>query len=139
MFVKDVMSRRLVLVKPMESVYAALKLMVTNNISGLIVEEKKTAVGVITMADICRRVIAEDKDVYKTQISEVMTKPALTVPMLLTVEGAAALMGERRVKRLVVVDEKNAVVGIVTVMDIVSNIQGVMDVMFKTWVKPRWK
>ena len=139
MLVKDVMSRRLIMVKPRESVYAAVKLMVANNISGVVVEENRAAAGIITMKDICRRVIVEDKDVYKTVVSEVMTKPVLTVPMLMNVERAAALMGERKVKRLVVVDERNAAVGIVTVMDIVSNLPGLMDVMFKTWVKPQWK
>jgi len=139
MLVKDVMSRRLIMVKPRESVYAAVKLMVANNISGVVVEENKAAAGIITMKDICRRVIVEDRDVYKTVVSDVMTKPVLSVPMLMNVERAAALMGERKVKRLVVVDEKNAAIGMVTVMDIVSNLPGLMDVMFKTWVKPQWK
>jgi CBS domain-containing protein len=139
MLVKDVMSPRLIMLGPKESAFAAVKLMVANNISGVVVEEGKRAVGMVTMKDIVRRVVAEEKDVHSVLAHEVMSSPVITVPHLTAVESAAALMGERRVKRLVVVDERNKAVGIVTVMDIVSRLPNLMDVMFQTWVKPDWR
>ncbi|MFH1055455.1 MAG: CBS domain-containing protein [Candidatus Altiarchaeota archaeon] len=139
MLVKDVMSARLVMVKPRETIYAALKLMVANNISGVIVEDERKAAGVVTMKDICRRVLVADRDIYKTTVGDVMSKPVLTVKMLETVEAAAKLMSEKNVRRLVVVDEMNKAVGIVTVMDIVSKLPKLVDVMFRTWVRPDWR
>ena len=133
------MSRRLIKVSRGGSVYEAVKLMVQNNISGVVVEDGGKAVGVLTMRDVVGRVVAEGRDVYGTSAGEVMSSPALTVNQLLTVEKAAAIMGERKVKRLVVVDELNRARGVVTAMDVVSNLPCLLDVMFKTWVKPDWR
>jgi CBS domain-containing protein len=139
MLVKDVMSRKLIMAGPKETAFAAVKLMVENNISGVVVEENKKAVGIITMKDVVRRVIAEEKDVHTTPIADVMSSPVATVSQLTAVENAAAIMGEKGIRRLVVVDEKNRVVGIITVMDIVSILPNMLDVMFQTWVKPVWR
>jgi CBS domain-containing protein len=139
MLVKDVMSRKLIMAGPKETAFAAVKLMVENNISGVVVEENKKAVGMVTMKDIVRRVIAVEKDVHTTPIADVMSSPVATVSQLTAVENAAAIMGEKGIRRLVAVDEKNRAVGIITVMDIVSILPNLLDVMFQTWVKPVWR
>jgi len=139
MLVKDIMSKRLVMVGPKETVFAAVKIMVENNISGVVVSENNQAVGIITTKDICKRVLIFGKDVHATPIGDVMSKPVLTVSGLLSVESAAKIMGQRKVKRLVVVDEYNKVEGIVTIMDVVSNLPGMLDIMFQTWVRPDWR
>ncbi|MFH0862241.1 MAG: CBS domain-containing protein [Candidatus Altiarchaeota archaeon] len=139
MLVKDVMSKRLIMIGPREMVFAAVKLMVANNISGVVVEEGKKAVGIITMKDIIRRVVANERDIYGTQVSEVMSSPVQTINQLTALERAASWMGEHKIKRLVAVDDKNKAVGIVTVMDIVSKLPEMVDVMFQTWVKPDWR
>jgi len=139
MLVKDVMSRRLIMIAPKEMVFAAVRLMVENNISGVVVEDAKKAVGIITMKDIIRRVVAAERDIYRTQVAEVMSTPVQTIHQLTALERAAAWMGEHKVKRLVAVDDNNKAVGIVTVMDIVSKLPAMVDVMFQTWVKPDWR
>lgn len=139
MLVKEIMSKRLVMVAPGASVFDAVKSMVENRISGVVVEDAKRAAGMLTMRDVCSRVIVGGRDARRTSVAEVMTQPVVTVPLLGTVEDAAQLMGERRIKRLVVVDEKDRALGVVTAMDIVSSLPGLLDVMFKTWVKPEWR
>jgi CBS domain-containing protein len=139
MLVKEIMSKTLIMMGPRETVFAAIKLMVENNISGVVVEDGKKAVGIVTMKDICKRVLAVEKDIYKTPVCDVMTSPVLTINCLTEVENAASLMGQKRIKRLVVVDEHNRAVGIITVMDIVSKLPQLVDVMFQTWVKPDWR
>ena len=139
MLVRDIMSKKLIMMSPRETVFAAIKLMVENNISGVVVEDAKKAVGIITMKDICRRVLSEERDMYKTQVGDVMTSPVVTVNGLTAVEVAASTMGEKRLKRLVVIDDQNRAIGIVTVMDLVSNLPHLVDVMFQTWVKPDWR
>ena len=139
MLVKDIMSKRLIMVGPRETAYAAVKLMVENNISGVVVEDAKKAVGMITMRDICRRVIAQEKDIHTTLAGEVMSSPVMTVNHITAVEKAAQIMGERKLKRLVVVDDKNKALGIITVMDVVSKLPELIDVMFQMWVKPDWR
>jgi CBS domain-containing protein len=139
MLVKDVMSARLIRVTPDEPVFNAVKLMVDNNISGLAAVEGGRSVGIITLKDVVRRVVAEDRDVHKTRIRDVMSAPVLTVNYMATLEKAADTMKERRYKRLVVVDNQNRVVGIITAMDVVSAVPRLVDVMFRTWVKPDWR
>jgi len=133
------MSARLVMVKPGGTVQEAVRLMVANNISGLIVEEGGKAVGIVTMKGIFKKVLAVDGDTRKTKVGDIMSKPVLSVNPLSKVEKAAELMTEHHVKRLAVVDGSNRVVGIVTAMDIVSNLPELIDVMFRTWVKPQWR
>jgi CBS domain-containing protein len=139
MLVKEIMSKRLIMIPPKEMAFAAVRLMTENNISGVVVEEGKKAVGIITMKDIIRRVIAEEKDIYSTQVGDVMSSPVQTISSISSIESAASLMGEKKLKRLVVVDDHNKAVGILTVMDIVSALPNLVNVMFETWVKPDWR
>jgi CBS domain-containing protein len=139
MLVKDIMSPKLVMVDPAKTVFYAVSLMVENNISGLVVEEQKRAVGILTMKDVARRVIAQDKDVHKTLVADAMSSPVSTINQMTLAEKAASIMGDRKIKRLVVVDDRNKAVGIITTMDIVSHLPNLLDVMFETWVKPEWR
>ncbi len=139
MLVKDIMSTRLITVSPEERVDSAAKKLVSHNISGMIVVEEGKAVGVVTTNDIFRKVLVAGKEAADVEVREVMSSPVLSVHPLNSVEKAVKLMGEHRVRRLAVVNEANMVVGIVTVMDIVSHLPDLIKVMFQTWVKPDWR
>ncbi|MBD3387817.1 MAG: CBS domain-containing protein [Candidatus Altiarchaeales archaeon] len=138
MLVKEVMSTRLVLILSSDTVLKAVKLMVANDIGSLIVADKGRAVGVLTMKDVCSKVISEEKDVGSTLVGDVMSSPVITVHPNSNVERAAKLMEENNIRRLAVV-EYNKVLGIITMMDIVSNLPELLGVMFQTWVTPTWK
>jgi CBS domain-containing protein len=96
-------------------------------------------VGIVTLKDVAKRVIAEGRDVHRTYVSDIMSAPVVTINHISMVENAAKLMGEKKLKRLVVVDDKNRVAGIITALDVVSNLPNLVEVMFKTWVKPDWR
>lgn len=138
MMVKDIMSTKLILANPGQTVFEAIMLMVKNKISGLIVVEERKPVGIITMSDVYRRVVAKELDVKTAKVSQAMSSPVVSIHQLRRVENASELMTENKIKRLAVI-ENDEVIGIITAMDIVNHLPEMIDVMFKTWVKPKWR
>ncbi|MFH1716134.1 MAG: CBS domain-containing protein [Planctomycetota bacterium] len=74
--------------------------------------------GILTETDMLRRVVRNGKDFYRTKLSQIMSSPVEGVQSNLSVLGASEVMGEKRIKRLPIVDE-GRLVGIVTQTDLV--------------------
>ncbi|NLX06591.1 MAG: CBS domain-containing protein, partial [Phycisphaerae bacterium] len=72
----------------------------------------------ITDRDITIRVTAEGLDPTTTSVSEAMTEGVVHCREDESIERAAELMEERQIRRLVVVDEDNRPVGIVSLGDL---------------------
>jgi len=100
--------------RPEQSLAEALELMKSNRISGIpVVEESGKLVGIVTNRDVR---FAENP---KQQISELMTKDNLaTVPIGTSQEEARRILHQRRIEKLLVVDEGRRCVGLITVKDI---------------------
>lgn len=58
----------------------------------------------------------------KTPVEEIMTKKAITVTSAMTVSEAARLMGDKKINRLPVVDEKGDLIGIITRGDVIGTL-----------------
>lgn len=132
------MSKRVVEVLPDSFVQEAAEKMVRFNISGIAVVEDDVTYGVITMKDIFKKAIANRIPTDKVLVKSMMSSPAITIHPLDSIEKASEKMKKNNIKRLVVVDQKKSPKGIITAMDIVKNTQGMVDLMFETWVRPNW-
>ena len=99
---------------PDQSLAEALQLMKANRISGIpVVEKSGKLVGIVTNRDVR---FAESP---KQPISELMTKDNLaTVPIGTSQEDAMRILHQRRIEKLLVVDDQNRCVGLITVKDI---------------------
>jgi IMP dehydrogenase len=99
---------------PDQTLSEALHLMKTNRISGIpVVEKSGKLVGIVTNRDVR---FAESP---KQPISELMTKDDLaTVPIGTSQEEAMRILHQRRIEKLLVVDDQNRCVGLITVKDI---------------------
>ncbi len=99
---------------PDQTLAEALHLMKTNRISGIpVVEESGKLAGIVTNRDVR---FAESQ---KQPISELMTKENLaTVPIGTSQEEAMRILHQRRIEKLLVVDDDNRCVGLITVKDI---------------------
>ena len=99
---------------PDQSLAEALELMSVHRISGIpIVEENGRLVGILTNRDVR---FAENP---RQQVSELMTRDNLaTVPIGTSQEEARRILHQRRIEKLLVVDEGNHCVGLITVKDI---------------------
>jgi len=103
---------------PDQTLADALDLMATNRISGIpIVEKSGKLVGILTNRDVR---FAENP---KQKVSELMTRDNLaTVPVGTTEAEARKILHQRRIEKLIVVDEGNHCVGLITVKDIEKSV-----------------
>jgi len=102
------------------SVHDAVKQMVAANVASLLVAEGGEITGIITERDYLRRVTVEGRTDEGTAVREVMSSPLIVVTPQTSIDECMALMTDRRIRHLPVVDDQGRVVGIVSIGDIVK-------------------
>ena len=75
--------------------------------------------GVVTDRDIALRVVGEGRDPNSVRVSDVMSTNVRTARENDSVDDVMSLMGEQQVRRIPIVDERGALVGIVAQADVV--------------------
>ncbi len=108
-------------ISPEKTVYDAIKLMADHHIGSLMVMENGRLLGIITERDYSRKVILEGKSSPDTAVKDIMTKNVLCTKPDQTVEEAMALITEKRVRHLPVVEDSK-VIGIISIGDLVKTI-----------------
>jgi CBS domain-containing protein len=114
---KDLMSRDVKVVAPETTIREAAQQMRDGDFGMLPVSENDRLVGAISDRDIAIRAVADDKG-PATPVREVMTKGICWVYDDESVERAAAIMSERQVRRLPVMNREKRLVGIVALGDL---------------------
>ena len=99
----------------------ALKLMRDNRVRAVLVVDDQKLSGIVSQGDCAIKVLLPHKDPKTTRISEIMTSNPLTVGLQNTLEECMAIMVHKHIRHLPVV-EKNKVVGVISIGDIVKNI-----------------
>jgi len=104
--------------RPDQSLAEALELMKANRISGIpIVEASGKLAGILTNRDVR---FAENP---KQKVSELMTRDNLAkVPLGTSQEDAQRILHQRRIEKLLVVDDQDHCVGLITVKDIEKSV-----------------
>ena len=105
-------------VRPDDTVFDALRLMAERNIGAVIVTADDRVVGILSERDYARKVILLGKASRETPVRTIMTTQVVTIDPGWTAEQCMALMNERRVRHLPVLEE-NQLVGIVSIGDVV--------------------
>ena len=108
-------------VGPEETVYAAIEKMAEKNVGSVLVMDKATLVGIFTERDYARNVVLKGRSSPQTLVRDIMSTQVACVEPDDTVEYCMALMMERRVRHLPVVDDE-VVVGIISIGDLVKSI-----------------
>jgi CBS domain-containing protein len=108
-------------IHPDATVLEALGLMAEKEVGALLVIDDRGPVGVISERDYARSVALKGKTSRSTPVRGIMTSPVRCVTPDLTVEEAMALMTERRVRHLPVVDG-GQVLGLISIGDLVKSI-----------------
>lgn len=106
-------------VRPDDTVYDAVKLMADKSIGCLLVLDDDKLLGVVTERDYARKVVLEGHSSREMQVSDVMTRKVLCVTPERTTDECMALMTDKRVRHLPVLDHKR-VVGVVSIGDLVK-------------------
>ena len=101
------------------SVYEAVERMVDLNVGALLVMEGGEVAGIVTERDYLRRVTLEGRTDRETEVREIMSSPLVVVTRETTVDECMALMTDRRIRHLPVV-EGERVVGMISIGDLVK-------------------
>lgn len=118
--VKDIMTWHVVSISVDHSIFEAAQLMTSHHIGCVVVIDGEKLAGIVTERDFVRRVVAE-KLPLNTKVSEVMSKPVITVNSDALIKEAASLMASNKVRRLPVL-EQNKITGIIVGADIVRHL-----------------
>jgi CBS domain-containing protein len=116
--VADVMTRHASLVSPQASVRDAAESMAEHDVGAVLVGDGGALAGILTDRDVILRVVVEGRDPNSVRVQEVMSSHLYTCREDDPVELAFQLMTEHQVRRLPVMDEEGALVGIVTLSDL---------------------
>jgi CBS domain-containing protein len=108
-------------IAPDASVYDAIHLMAEKAVGALIVMDGPKLVGVISERDYARKIILEGRSSETTKISEIMSSEVITTGPDNRIEECMAIMTERRIRHLPVLDG-NEVLGIISLGDLVKYI-----------------
>ncbi len=96
---------------PEESVLAAARAMTERHVGAATVVQQGEVVGVITERDVMQRLVTAQKDPVTTRVRDIMSSPVHSVGLGTSVADAAALMRDKHIRHLVVLDERGALVG----------------------------
>jgi CBS domain-containing protein len=101
------------------SVFEAVQRMVERNAGSLLVTESGDITGIFTERDYLRRVALHELDDRETRVREVMSSPLIVVTPETAIDECMALMTDRRIRHLPVVED-GKVVGVVSIGDLVK-------------------
>ena len=105
-------------VEPSDTVLDALRMMADKNIGAVIVRSAEKFHGIFSDRDYARKVILLGKTSRETLVSEIMTTQVICVEPGWTAEQCMALMTERRIRHLPVVDQ-GRLMGVISIGDVV--------------------
>ncbi len=115
---RDVMSRLVVTVRPEDTAWTALELMVSRGVGALVVVEGNRPIGIVTERDILRQLLRDrgPEDLLTTLVRDVMTRDPVVCTPETPLKEVLRTMVERGFRRMPVV--KNGLLeGIVTERD----------------------
>ncbi|MEW6163151.1 MAG: CBS domain-containing protein [Nitrospirota bacterium] len=141
MKIGEIMTREVHTIGPDNTLKECADVLKKNRVNGLVVMEGDKVVGVITKADIFKAILPRYPDIieeerymsdleyieervhklFEMKVRDIMGAPPITVNSDMPVVKAGSTMILRRVKQVPVVD-KEKLVGIVTLTDIINNL-----------------
>jgi CBS domain-containing protein len=127
MKVGEVCNRIVVFAQPGESVRVAARRMRNQHVGDLVVVEEgaegRTPVGIVTDRDLVMEVLATDRDADTAKVADVMTRDLVTIVEGEDLEQALDRMRSHGIRRLLVVDPRGSLVGILTLDDVLELVE----------------
>ena len=112
---------KLLSIPPDAIVYDAHKMMAEHEVGALVVLDGGHLVGIFSERDYARKVILHGKSSKETLVREIMTPRVLCVRPEQTVDECMALMTDKRVRHLPVLERKQ-VIGVISIGDVVKEV-----------------
>ncbi len=99
----------------------AAKIMMDSQVESILVYENDDVIGIVTMKDIFRDVVAQGKDPTQISLKEIAHKPIIKIHKDEKVKDAIALMTKNDIRRLIVVNEERPI-GIISQKAVIGNL-----------------
>jgi CBS domain-containing protein len=108
-------------VGPDATVLEALKVMADKEVGAVLVQDGDTLLGILTERDYARKVVLRGKTSKDTPVADIMTSRVVYVRPDQTIEDCMALMTDKHIRHLPVLDQ-GEVVGVISIGDVVKAI-----------------
>lgn len=99
----------------------AAKAMLESNVESILVFEDNDVIGILTIKDIFKDIVAKGNDPTKFTIKQIMKKPIIKIKKDATVKDAIELMNKNDIRRLVVVNEERPI-GVISQKAVIGNL-----------------
>lgn len=117
----DTKGREVLTIGPDDTVFDAIKKMADNNVGSLAVLDGEHLIGIITERHYARNVFLKGRSSPKTIVKEIMSTRVVCARPEQSVEECMALMTEKAVRHLPVLEHKR-VIGIISIGDLVKSV-----------------
>lgn len=122
MKISEVMTRDVEFIHESDTISDTARKMKELNVGVMPVFDENRLVGMITDRDIVIRAVAGSLDPRSTRIGQIMTKDVVSCMEDDDVSEALKMMQVNKIRRLIVRDDQNKVVGIVSLGDLATNL-----------------
>ena len=126
--VRDIMSKNAKVVRPDTTAQEVVATMTKFDISSVIVVQSERPVGIITLRDVVAKIVVQCLAPRALTARQIMTSPLVTISESATVEEAARLMAQKKVKTLPVMDN-DKLAGVLTFTDIVFEVPNMLSLL----------
>lgn len=108
--------------RPDDTVFEALQLLAEYEVGALMVMDRGKLVGVLSERDYTRKIALQGRSSKDTRVKDIMTRDVLYVTPQTTTNQCMALMSEKKIRHLPVIDDDGTVLGMISIRDIMDDI-----------------
>ena len=122
---EEIMTPNPVCCLPTDNVKKVAELMAHSNVGPIPVienEQTRKLIGIITDRDLVLKIIAEGRDAKTTKVESVMTRKVVTCRADEDLQRAMDAMSEHQLRRVIVVDQVNKILGIISQADVATRV-----------------
>jgi CBS domain-containing protein len=108
------------IIEPNSSVADAVEIMKQHGTSSVLVGEPGSARGIVSEADIVRKVVSVNREPADVRVDQIMTSPLISVDIKTPAYDIYRTMAEHHIRHLLITDEGEQV-GFISVKDLITN------------------
>jgi CBS domain-containing protein len=132
--VKDIMSRDVISLDKNDTVFKAIEIMGNKSISTVVILDRKKPTGIVTERDLVKKILLKEKNPRKIKLSDIMTRSPKTINLDASIRKASNIMKTKKVRQLIVINEKGNTVGLISQTDIIKS----MNRIYKNYKSLLW-
>lgn len=118
MLIQEVMTQAPEMIAPDATVEHAARRMGELDVGFIPIAEGDSLIGVVTDRDIAIRAVADGRDPKQTTVKDIMSQDMVSISQDQSLEDAANLFKQHRVRRLLVRDDQQRLIGVLSLGDV---------------------